>query len=413
MPNLVYLGGKCLDEPGPLGSHGLREAPYTYWCIGYWLNHSAAKELVDGFNEGSVIPADEYIPFRFGKNPNVDGPKMEQAGDSSLNAWVLPEWIVEPSRRFQSKTENSPSAFQLKTYLPATDPGRAGEMQAAYHKQGYSIDLLGAGEASWDTSGPGGIQKLHWFKKALGSLKAGTAKRTVVLLADGYDTLPVVGPDNLLQRFAEAGSDLVIGGEMTCWPDPEIAPKFGRVPGPYRYPCSGTVMGFAEDLLGELNGLDGETDDQAYLQRCVLNHPTAWKVDNEAYLFQAINGAEPHLRKARGGVLNRETRCYPAIFHANGPASLDLVRDCLWERSALSKEAGNWMEVADGILAMPFLDPEYCKALVERSHKETGLWQPLPGDNVPGDELRLRAWDQKLNDRVTHALNGLLRALSR
>ena len=27
---------------------------------------------------------------------------------------------------------------------------------------------------------------------------------------------------------------------------------------------------------------------------------------------------------------------------------------------------------------------------------------------MPGDELRLRAWDQKLNDRVTHALNGLL-----
>ena len=66
------------------------------------------------------------------------------------------------------------------------------------------------------------------------------------------------------------------------------------------------------------------------------------------------------------------------------------------------------MEVADGILAMPFLDPAGLEALLAMAAAVPTLWQPLPGDNVPGDELRIKRLDSKLWDGLVTALGDHL-----
>ena len=263
--DLTFLGGKFLDEPGkPV--EGLLQAPYTYWTIGYWLSREAAARLAEAVNPQAVLPADEYVPFHYGRNPNVDAGRHDQKPPLGLEAWALPVWIVEPSGRHGSGTEQSPPAFDLDTRVFATDTGRATEALEAYGKLDYRPQVLGAGEEGWDTSKPGSIRKLHWLRRELQSDE--DLRRSVVLAVDGYDTLPVVSAAELLRRFAGMESDIVIAGERTCWPDKTLAARFDKLagddPAPYRYPCSGTFMGFGEDILTALDaGLDdAHRDDQ-------------------------------------------------------------------------------------------------------------------------------------------------------
>lgn len=407
--DLTYLGGKFLADPGPLVD-GLRTAPYTYWTVGYWIGREAAGRLAAALRSDSILPVDEFLPYHYGRNPNVNG-QMEQADSLGLAAWALPEWRVEPSGRFSSGTEESPSCFTLETYVFATDPAQAREALEAYRGLDYRPRVLGSGEPGWDTQGTGGIQKLRWLHRAL---EAGDLRHSVILAADGYDTLAVAPAENLLQRFAEMQADQVVSGERTCWPDQALAARFdalaGEDPAPYRYPCSGAVMGFGPSLLDTLSGAGqpGESDDQLYLQRRILSDPGRWRIDREAYLFQSINRAEGDVGRQRGNAFNQATQCYPAILHANGPSSLDAARPLPWVEPGLDANAFEWMEVAEGILGMPFLDGKLCGHLCAVAELVDSLWQPLPGDNVPGDELRLKKLDLALWDWLGKTLKERL-----
>ena len=403
--DITYLGGKFLEEPGePV--EGLLPAPYTYWTVGYRLSREAASRLVSAVRPGNIIPVDEFLPYHFGRNPNVTA-AMGQAESLGLEAWALPHWIVEPSGQSGSGTEASPSAFTLDTCVFASDPAQAAEALAAYRKLDYRPQVLGEGEPGWDTSGPGGIHKLRWLRKAL---EGKDLRRSVVLAVDGYDTLPVVSGAELLGRFAEMDADLVIAGERTCWPDKTLAARFdaltGDDPAPYRYPCSGTFMGFGEDMLAALQDVDNPQhgDDQLYLQRRILDDPAPWRIDREAYVFQSLSHAEGDVDRRDGRPFNYSTRCYPALLHANGPSSLDSARPLDYREPELDGRVGDWVEMADGILAMPFLQPEACGALVRLASAVPALWQPLKGDNVPGDELRIKRLDGALWDGLTAAL---------
>ncbi len=419
--DLTYLGGKCLADPGRTVD-GLIEAPYTYWTVGYWLSREAAGRLAAAVRSGNIIPVDEFLPYHYGRNPNVNG-QMGQADSLGLAAWALPQWMVEPSGRFSSETEESPSCFTLDTYVFATDPAQAGEALEAYRGLDYRPQVLGSGEPGWDTNGTGGMQKLRWLHQALESLlglrsqgqsQECSLRHSVVLAVDGYDTLAVAPADNLLQRFAEMQADLVVSGERTCWPDQALAARFdalaGEDPAPYRYPCSGAVMGFGASLLNTLSaaGHPGESDDQLYLQRRILSDPGRWRVDREAYLFQSINHAEAEIGRQRGNPFNQVTQCYPAILHANGPSNLEAARPLPWTEPGLAAHAFDWMEVADGVLGMPFLDQETCTRLCAVAELVDSLWQPLPGDNVPGDELRLKRLDLALWDWLGATLKDRL-----
>ena len=402
--DLVYLGGKFMRDPAP-ARDGLIPAPYTYWTVAYWLSQLGARKLGEACRRKHVIAPDEYIPYHFGANPNVT-PRHRQAPPAMLAAWAVPKWLVSPSGRWPSATENSKPAFELRTSFFATNPLKADRLRRSLDDHGYCYDMLMQGDPDWDTSGPGGGRKIgalfDWLN-GLDQLRA----RAVALVLDGYDTLPLVGPDNILLRYGEMLAQIVIGGELNCWPEeslrePLMAYAGDGWPGEtskdtaiYHFPCSGTVIGMASDLRDEIAECRPLDDDQLTVQERILekNDKQTWLVDREAYIFQSLAGAADHVERSDGWVRNTKTNCYPALLHDNGPASsLDRCIPVDAPSFAEDPKIGEWLEVAPDIIGMPFLTPECC-AEIASSAEESGPWEPLPDDNVPGDELRMRVWD--------------------
>ena len=437
---IVYLGGRFMgDQPLPAvtvdaSEAGLIPAPYTYWTVGYWVSQYAARKLISDTVKQWIIPTDEFLPFHCGLNPNV---KLRDAfnlygqtrSHEPFRAHAVPKWLVEPSKRWPSSTENSDPAFELRTAFYATDPAKAAVLERSLKDLGWYYSNLMVSDPNWDTSGPGGRQKLVALRSWIAGLDQ-TNARAIVLALDGYDTLVIAPPDEVLRRYAELGSQIVIGGEMRCWPDKSLGGALLSYaaqgwPGEtsaetaiYQFPCSGTIMGTARALGAELGSalISEDQDDQLLLQKQMLsrNDRQMWRVDREAYLFQSLNGADGHLEQRDGSPYNVRTKCWPKILHDNGPTKhMDQVIPAAKSPGLnieLASDAGQWLELAPDVLGMPFLKAETALAMAEAA-QAAGPWQPLPGDNVPGDELRVSAWDEGLKRLLAEYLTSVLKPI--
>ena len=419
--DVVYLGGKFMADHEPIQGE-LIPAPYTYWTVGYWVSQYAARQLISDTVKQWIIPVDEFLPFHCGTNPHVQGRDVgslhgQIRAHEPFPAHAVPKWLIEPSKRWPSSTENSAPAFELRTAFFATDPDKAAVLERSLKDQGWYYSNLMAGDPAWDTSGPGGRQKLTALRSWIAGLDQ-TNGRAIVLALDGYDTLVLAPPDEVLRRYGELGSQIVIAGEMACWPDASLKDallSYGAPGWPgetsaetaiYSFPCSGTIMGTADALSAELQHALAiertssvlDRSDQLLLQKRILaaDDRRLWRVDREAYLFQSLNGADGHLEARDGGPYNVRTKCWPKIIHDNGPTKhMDQVIPAAKSPEfniELASDAGQWLTLAPDVLGMPFLKEETAAAMAE-AVQSAGPWQPLPGDNVPGDELRLNAWD--------------------
>ncbi len=398
-------------------------APYTYWTVAYWISPLGARKLLEACRKRHVIASDEYIPYHFGANPNV-APRHCQARPAMLSAWAVPKWLVEPSGRWTSATENSKPAFELRTSFFATNPLKADRLRRSLDDHGYGYDVLMTGEPGWDTSGRGGERKLPALLDWLNGLDQSRA-RAVALALDGYDTLPLVGPDNILLRYGEMPARIVIGGEVNCWPDESLRePLMAYVrdgwPGEtskdtalYHFPCSGTIIGMASDLRDEIAECRPLDDDQLIIQKRILqkDDKQTWLVDREAYIFQSLAGAADHVERSDGRVRNVRSNCSPAVLHDNGPtSSLDRCIPVDAPAFVEDPKIGEWLEVAPDIIGTPFLTPE-CSTRIAEAAEGAGPWEPLPGDNVPGDELRMRIWDAGRTTQFAGLLNKHLASI--
>ena len=235
-------------------------------------------------------------------------------------------------------------------------------------------------------------------------------------------------------------AEIVVGAELNCWPDKDLAPKLesclprpGAWPGEskdkaiYRYPNTGTMIGMADSVKRVVRqAFDKEVssvkpsdkpDDQHAIQRQIIRDAKGWRLDREAYLFQTLaGGAEAHLEHDNGVPRNRITTCRPAFLHANGyGAKAADVLDRVGPRACppmadLAEDAGEWQVLGQDIVGMPFLAPRSARALAEAAHAAPG-WQPLPGDNVPGDELRVKSFDAGRAAQIEEGVNKHLASM--
>ena len=423
---LTYLGGKPLEPISENLYNGLHKVGYTYWTIGYWISKGMAHYLYELFNPKAVIPSDEFISYAFGHNPNVQKDLHMQKpllARDPHDAFILPNnnHAITPAGYWESATEVSKSAFNLQVYLVATDKERAKKYVGWWNDLGYSGKAIGQEDAGWPTDKPGGHEKLNIFRSNLSD-----DPKEVALLVDAYDTRPIVGPNELLQRFAEMNALMVISGEATLWPprsanfdfeslEAKFVKKCADVPF-YKYPCGGFVMGFATSWPTTLQKLEdpSQIHEQAILQDAVITGAEGeWQIDSEAYICQHLSHAENHVVKKNNYPYNEKTKCYPAVLHANGPASLELLETLASSSSEIGSKSGaednldvdvlkgwniskKWshVEVAPGILQIEIMPKEVAQhlALAALEEVKDGRWQPLPGDKVPGDELRYNRW---------------------
>ena len=397
---LCYLGGREMRQPSIVRDDGWHSADYVYHCVAIRYTPRAAAQLIALTTGRPVIPVDEILPWHccWHGNPHVNPNKHGVADRAILDAWAVPDWIVTQSGDFRG-TETNDCAVDLHVLIPASDPARAKDAVAAYTALGYQPTIIGAGAPAWDTKGEGGSPKLHWIKDALGELPADSW----TLICDGYDTLPAVDPDETVSRLIEMDADIVLGGEKNHWPnDADLKARIEARPdrgmGKHVYPNSGVIgadTGILRALLGTTD--DFGADDQRWWQeRYVRSDTAAIRVDSESYLSLQAHGAD-HARR-NGRVLDAAHRCWPAIVHGNCRTNMDTIRPLPtltkdMSTGLLDPQAGEWIEVADGILAMPFLRPEVCQRICESAAMVPSLWQALYDDPVPGDELRIDVFD--------------------
>ena len=97
------------------------------------------------------------------------------------------------------------------------------------------------------------------------------------------------------------------------------------------------------------------------------------------------------------------TGCNPLVLHHNGPAK-PTVESPVPPDGFPVLNGTSYNVSAPDILTFRLLEPSVASRLASHLDAKDG-WQPLPGDDVPGDELRLKAagladFAQKLVDAV-------------
>jgi glycosyltransferase involved in cell wall biosynthesis len=115
----------------------------------------------------------------------------------------------------------------------------------------------------------------------------------VVMFVDGYDTVLLAGPDEIVDKFRAVGSPLVVSAELNCHPEePGLAGRFPKSPTPYRYLNTGSFIGSVGYLRRLLLRVREQTislrfrwSNQYRWIKLFLDDPTTMTLDVNCSLF--------------------------------------------------------------------------------------------------------------------------------
>jgi len=140
------------------------------------------------------------------------------------------------------------------------------------------------------------FSKLDAFKEYIETVDP----NEILIFVDGYDVVQRrTDLTNFETKFIEYGADLIFSAETYCWPNPWIAYQFPRVPPsktgplPYRFPNSGTFVGYARAIkrMLEWDIYRLNHDDQGYVHDFYLRcKDVKIALDVEQVLFQTCTG---------------------------------------------------------------------------------------------------------------------------
>ena len=377
MEGLFYLGARAVGDitvqqnnavPPPTG---WAYAPFCWWTIGYVITPSIAKTLVNQVEAWNNvwIPVDEIIPAHYtGMVSENRLGLIDLEGMKHFSAYIpqTDKPYVMP-RGYKSTTDVHDAAFDLKTVVYPTDAERVAYYVKDLENLGHDVHVLGVGNDPFDTSREsvdekGAIQKLKWLRDA------GFNDNDIVLCLDGWDTRVLATPKETLKAYGAMRKPNVISGERAYWP-PRCGLQDKFTEGPAPYPCSGLQIGVYKDLKILFDKYD-DFNDQAVAQYEVLDQPNKWIIDTESKMFRSLSNDEDN-EIAEGTI----------AYHWNGPSRPAPAR---W----LNPFKEYVVPVADGIYRLNILSKEEAEWLYTALMLEKG-WEALPGDTVPGDELRL------------------------
>jgi len=148
----------------------------------------------------------------------------------------------------------------------------------------------------------------------------------VVLYTDSSDAF--IANPNILEGWAAAGSpDILLQAEKNCYPDPEAALVYPESPTPFKYICTGGLMGNRKAIVQALEEImwGGQFARDSY---CVQRLWTDWylrfpgaqqraKIDHYCHVFQAMYLTHEMRETGR----NCLTGTYPSVWHFNGKTS--------------------------------------------------------------------------------------------
>ncbi|MEM7193412.1 MAG: glycosyltransferase family 25 protein [Pseudomonadota bacterium] len=411
--DLIYLGYKPL---GPISDQrdGLCDPGYCYWTVGYMLSPTGARKLLATTILRNILPADEFLPAMFNRHPNALVQHVFKDFEK-LGVRAADPPIVRPDFQVESQISTQPEyVYHFIVLTVASDPDKAALLTESLDRFSVPYRVLGCGQ-SWrggDMTGTGGGQKINLLREALGDLD----DDTVVLFMDGYDTLVNANSASLLRMYARYDHDIVFAAEKSCWPDGSLASQYPESPTEYRYLNSGSFIGSAGALKKlAAESIDDSEDDQLYFTRAFLSGDHDMAVDIGCNLFQTLSFSENDVILTGRIIKNIITDTLPLVLHGNGGESSKLRYQEIGTKLQIAahyplytdlytyERAANpeniWSVPSPDILQLTFWTDGFCRLLIETA-ESLDEWQSLPGDNVPGQELRLRRISEKLYQNV-------------
>lgn len=415
--DILFLGRKYMEPPGDRINDRIERPKYTYWACAYALSPKGAKALISMARTVGIIPVDELIPAVYGENPHVYRGKGACSAGSYINPLMNP--IVGAFDDSETETPDKIwKDFDVHVVTVATDPSRAASLMKSAEKYGVkNVINLAENVKEWRggnvAAGRGGGQKIQLLRTFLKSLNS---DHDVVLFLDGYDTEFVDDLDTIVDRYLSFKKEIVFGAEANCWPSTHKA-RFDALNDmeTYRYLNSGCFIGTSGrilDLTSHFNG-SAEDDDQEYYQSQFLSGIFNAALDYEQYIFHNIANMEDDHEyvKRNGQTLVKSTRCYTCVLHYNGPEAKRLMVSPVTVREEkipeslqlLNKDSsstikfirGDYYTIPGDFIIMPFLSEDDCKKLIAKSEAH-GKFEPLPGDEFPAQEIRLKELDPDL-----------------
>eukprot|EP00050_Salpingoeca_kvevrii_P008731 m.304754 g.304754 ORF g.304754 m.304754 type:complete len:826 (-) comp17278_c0_seq1:63-2540(-) len=264
-------------------------------------------------------------------------------------------------------------------------------------------------------AGMGGFFKGYgWKLKTVHKfLVENSADFDIVLFADSFDTFIFCSAEEILDKFEQFNSRMVVSGEVNLWPNPNLAPylppahRFGRYP----FPNSG---GYIAQIPYLIRLLEREikipwksncADDQGELIKALARKNHVFEVDINSKIFQTLYGyAKDDVTAGEGRVSNIITHSQPCMIHANGWDKGPLLRlleqakylsgervAALNERKATLEKAETLREREDEVNARcknynpnPSVEPER-NLIAEYNllNKQKILHEQLEQQNVP------------------------------
>jgi len=165
----------------------------------------------------------------------------------------------------------------------------------------------------------------------------------IICFIDAYDVIAFSEADEILAKFKEYDTDLLLSGELNCYPGENIGTynaiyNKGKTvcPTNYKYVNSGGYIGYKPALmdlfswkpLDEIHNICELGGDQNYFTHYYLEHflhpEKRIKIDMRQAIFQSFYKVEySPFTFVNGRLCNNEIDSYPCFVHFNGYGGYD------------------------------------------------------------------------------------------
>ena len=145
----------------------------------------------------------------------------------------------------------------------------------------------------------------------------------IVLYTDGGDSWFLSNLDEIISKFVDMNSPVVIAAEKDCYPLSDLYSLFPETKSKYRYINAGGFIGYFDKVLSQLETIQHHythTNDQAMWTKAYVDNKLDLRIDSNCEIFQCTGGDswETELNWENGRVHNLNTNSFPCILHCNG-----------------------------------------------------------------------------------------------
>lgn len=241
-----------------------------------------------------------FFAFGFFTGKSIYRKKYKQEHSNILNCLFIPK-----------------SGLNLVAYTIATH--KTPELERlidSFKKSNIPLVILGYG-CKWQGFG----NKLLWFKEHLE--KYGDNNH-IALFVDAYDVVCLASEQEIVKKFISFKKPIVFSGEKGCHPDPSLAKHFNHINSPFRYPNSGTYIGYSKNILNMLQKIYVKPyeDDQLFATKYIIKNPLVCAIDKRCQIFLTLYNVDKTelIVQKKIRVLVRKFKTSPCVIHGNGPS---------------------------------------------------------------------------------------------